>query len=149
MFKICEMGTSGWILWQQSMLMEASKALKQRRNLWYVGHGFALNFWTWGAELWVLGPLTLLQVHPDSVLEVDLSINFLQKAFSLRGGSVSLLGSRRWDSSFPERTQSFRENTSHFQDRHMQYILTHVHLYTHLCFHMISTHTCGVYFHEF
>lgn len=88
------------------MIVDTSKALKQRSNLKYVGHGFALNFWRWSAGVWVWGPLTLLLsiVHPDSVLEVDLAINFLQKAVSLRGGSVSLLESPRWDSSFPERT---------------------------------------------
>lgn len=124
--------------------METSKALKQRSNLWYVGHGFALNFWRFGAELWVLGPLTLLLVHPDSVLKVDLNMNFLHKAVSLRRGSVSLLKSHRWDSSFPERTLSHSGKIHLTSRMYTCNVYSHMSTFMHTCAYTWYPHTHGV-----
>lgn len=108
--------------------------------------------WTWvcskfldmGCRAVDLGPLTLLWVHPDSVLEVDLNINFLQKAVSLRGGSVSLLGSCRWDYSFPERTISHSGNIHLTSRIYTCNIYSHMSTFIHTCAYTWYPHTHAV-----
>lgn len=138
-------------IWLNSIWLKWSKDPQERSRLWSVGYEFALNFWPllqgwgWGIELWLLGPLSLLQGDswccPQGWLECILN---LLKAISLRGRSVT----HSWEviygiPAFLKKHSHLGKIRLHFHDVHIKHTCSHIHSIGTLVFIKVSiSSTC-------